>query len=154
MRRVLLAAAALTIPVSVATFGFSGIASAKAIHTKCTTVTGTLTTTLTLTNCKGGVTGDSSTAFTTSILVGTGGSNGTGGTITWTDDNTTTIGIVGTRPVSATKCPVSGSTAVHYRGKVTAQTGVGDSPIPGKITGELCIDPSGNVTALTSANVV
>jgi hypothetical protein len=141
MRRILLAAAALAIPVSVATVGLSGgVAGAKAVKITCTTITGTATGTIVVSGCTGGNTGGSSTALPAAALA-------TGGTITWTSGSTTTIAAPALKGTSAKKCPVAGSTAETFKAVVTGDTGDG-LKIPGKGTGAVCIDPSGNITAL------
>ncbi|HXW33944.1 MAG TPA: hypothetical protein VEJ87_05145 [Acidimicrobiales bacterium] len=146
MRRVILAVVALAIPVSVATVGLSGTAGAVTVTTKCTSISGPASGNITISGCTGGTTGGSSMPFAASSLA-------TGGTITWIDGNTTTVGAATlTSPAKLVKKCVklygTGSTEFSAKGKVTAQTGVGDSPIPGKYSGEVCEDPSGNLHAL------
>ena len=150
MRRVLLAAAALAIPVSVVTVGLSGgIASAKSVTTKCTTITGTASGTITLSGCTGGSTGGSSQPAPTLSLA-------TGGTITWINGNTTTFASPSVKvskklTKKCVKLYGSGSSEDQGKSTITSQSGTGDSPIPGKFTATVCIDGSGNVHALKPA---
>jgi hypothetical protein len=140
MRRVLLAAAALSIPISGLAVGLSISPAWAAVKITCTTVTGTETGTTTLSNCTGGVTGGSSLPLSSTVLA-------TGGTITWTSGSTTTVAAPVLKSTSAKKCPVSGSSADKFTAKVTGDTGDG-LKVPGKATGAVCLAPSGAITAL------
>lgn len=146
MRRVLLVLAALALPSSIATVAFSAPAGASGVTTKCTTITGPVTGNITISGCKGGSTGGSSQPFAAASLA-------TGGTITWSNGNTTTVGTakVTSSKKLTKKCVAkygTGASEFTAKGTVTAQSGTGDSPIPGKFSGEVCEDSSGNLHAL------
>jgi hypothetical protein len=137
----LLIAPLLAAPMLVAGFAFSGSpAFAGGVTISCTTITGNASSTIVASNCTGGNTGGSSQPINGTALA-------TGGTITWVSGSTTTIAAPKLKSTSAKKCPVAGSTADKVSGKVTGDTGDGIK-IPGKVKGAVCIDPSGNVTAL------
>lgn len=144
MRRVMLAVAALAIPItgaSAATLALTSTpAGAKGVTIECTKLAGTATGTIVASSCTGGNTGGSSTPISGTALEA-------GGTIVWTSGSTTTIAAPKLKDTSAKKCPVAGSLAEKVSGKVTADTGDGIK-IPGKVSGAVCVDPSGNVTAL------
>jgi hypothetical protein len=149
MRRVLLIAAALTIPFSAATLAFGGVAGAHTVKTTCTTITGTVSGTITLSGCTGGSTGGSSQPVATSSLA-------SGGTFTWINGNTTTFGaptLKSSKTLTKTcvKKYGAGSTEESAKGTVTGQSGTGDSPIPGVFKAEVCIDSAGNIHALKPA---
>jgi len=148
MRRVLLLAAALAIPLSGASVvALSGTAGA-AVKITCTTITGNISSTLTISGCTGGVTGGSSSAITSTALA-------TGGTIPWVSGSTTTISAPTLTPTSAKKCAgyVKGSlkgnpTAEKISATVTGDTGDGIK-VPGKAKGAVCLYPAtGAITAL------
>ncbi len=147
MRRVLLIVAALTIPFSAAaTLAFGGVAGAHTVKTTCTTITGTVSGTITLSGCTGGSTGGSSQPVATSSLA-------SGGTITWVNSNTTTFSaptLKSSKTLTKTcvKKYGSGSSEESAKGTITAQSGTGDSPIPGVFKAEVCIDSAGNIHAL------
>jgi hypothetical protein len=147
MRRVLLLAAALAIPVSGASFvALSNPAGAASPKISCTTLTGTAATTITVSGCTGGNTGGSSQPVPTSSLA-------TGGTIHWVSGSTTTVGAATLTSTSAKKCPgyvknaSSNPTADKFTAPVTGDTGNGIK-VPGKATGAVCISTSGAITAL------
>jgi hypothetical protein len=146
MRRALLLAAALAIPVSGASIALVGGQAWAGGSIKCTTITGTTTGTITISGCTGGNTGGSSVAMPTSSLA-------TGGTVHWVSGSTTTIGAANLVSTSAKKCPgyVKGGsnnpTADKVNGTVTGDTGDGIK-VPGTYKGAVCIDPAGNITAL------
>lgn len=147
MRRVLLLAAALAIPVTgmsvVALSG--GVAGAKAAKISCTTITGTVTGTITVSGCTGGNTGGSSEPTPTSTLA-------SGGTLDWVSGSTTTIDQPTLKTISAKKCPgyvkggSSNPTAESAKGTVSGDTG-DNIKIPGKFAGDVCVSSSGNITA-------
>ena len=139
MRRVLLAAAALSIPISGLAVGLSSPAWA-AVKITCKSVTGTETGTTTLSVCTGGNTGGSSHPLSSSVLA-------TGGTINWISGSTTTVGAPKLKATSAKKCPVAGSSADKFTATVTGDTGVG-LKVKGKAAGAVCLAPSGAITAL------
>jgi hypothetical protein len=145
MRRALLLAAALAIPVSGASVvALNGQAWAGA-KISCTTINGTVSGTITISGCTGGNTGGSSNPTPTSSLA-------TGGTIHWVSGSTTTFNQPTVKTVSAKKCPgyVKGGSnnpsAESASGTVTADTGDGIK-VPGKFKGEVCISSSGTITA-------
>jgi len=149
MRRALLLAAALVIPVAGATVAFAPSAFAGA-KIECTTISGT--TVLTVSGCTGGVTGGKASGLSITVLAG-------GGTIHWASGSTTTIAAPTITPTSAKKCPgyVKGTHTNPYTGKepvaekfsavVTADTGDGIK-VPGKASGAVCVAVNGNITAL------
>jgi len=148
MRRVILAAAALTIPISAfaATATMGGAASTKVVKIKCTTITGTIAS-IVVSGCTGGNTGGSSMPTPGTALA-------LGGTITWVSGSTTTIGAPTLTPVvPAKKCPgyvknaATEPTAEKFSATVTGDTGDGLA-IPGLSTGGVCIGLTGAITAL------
>lgn len=145
MRRVLLAAAALAIPVSAVTMVAvsPALAGGSEKSITCTTFTGTVTGTSTVSGCNGN-TGGGSQPLSSSALA-------TGGTVTWLNGDTTTIGTPTTKAVSAKKCPVSGSLADSFKATVTADT-TGLKKL-GTASGEVCISPTGAISALKPLKV-
>jgi hypothetical protein len=141
MRRALLMAAALAIPVSGLTVALSSPAGASSATIVCKTISGTAPTgTSTISNCKGGVTGGGSQPLNTGTLAA-------GGMITWLSGSTTTLATPVTTATSAKKCKVAGSTADKFKAKVSADTGDGIK-IPGVATGAVCVSPTGALSAL------
>jgi hypothetical protein len=146
MRRALLLAAALAIPVSGASVMALGTQAGAATSIVCTTITGTATSTITVSGCSGGSTGGSSKPANASTLA-------TGGTIDWVSGSTTTISAPTLTSTSAKKCPgyvkggSSNPTADKFTAKVTADTGDGIK-VPGSAKGAVCISSSGSITAL------
>jgi len=148
MRRILLTAAAvaaLAVPASVATVGLAAPAWAAGSIT-CTSISGSASTTITISGCTGGVTGGSSVPIAGSALA-------TGGTLHWVSGSTTTISAPVLTSTSAKKCPgyvkggSSNPTADKVAGTVTADTGDGIK-VPGKYSGAVCITSTGAVSAL------
>ncbi len=146
MRRALLLAAALFIPVAgVTTVAFAGEAVAGVTIT-CTTFSGTVTGTSTVSGCTGGNTGGGSQSFSSASLA-------TGGTITWLSGGSITIGAPTLTSTSAKKCPgyvkgaSSNPTADKVAGTVTGDVGDGIK-VPGKLKGAVCISASGSLSAL------
>ena len=147
MRRALLLAAALSIPLTGASLvAVTTPAFAAASKITCTTLTGNVSSTVTVSGCTGGNTGGSSEPIDSSTLA-------TGGTIDWVSGSTTTIGAPTLKSTSAKKCPgyVKGASSEPSADKisatVTADTGDG-LKVPGKATGAVCISQSGAITAL------
>lgn len=146
MRRALLLAAALAIPVSGVTTVALADPAVAAVTITCTSFTGTITGTAQVSGCTGGNTGGGSHAFTSASLA-------TGGTIPWLSGGSITIGAPTLTSTSAKKCPgyVKGATsnpvADKVAGAVTADVGDGIK-IPGKLKAEICISASGNLSAL------
>jgi hypothetical protein len=147
MRRALLLAAALSIPVSGATVALaSGGQAWAAGKISCTTITGNAASTITISGCTGGNTGGSSQPIPASALA-------TGGTVTWVSGSTTTISAPTLTSTSAKKCPgyVKGGSnnpsADKVSGTVTGDTGDGIK-VPGKYKGAVCIASDGTVSAM------
>jgi hypothetical protein len=145
MRRALLLAAALAIPVSGASVALvSGGQAWSGAKIVCTTVNGTITGNITISGCSGGNTGGSSNPIPTSSL-------SSGGTITWVSGSTTTISAATLVSTSAKKCPgyvkggSSNPSADKVSGTVTADTGDGIKT-PGKYKGAVCISSTGTIT--------
>jgi len=145
MRRILLLAAALAIPVSGASVALSGVPAWAGVSITCTTISGTAATTITISGCSGGVTGGSSVPIVASSLA-------TGGTATWVSGSTTTFGIPTLTPTSAKKCPDPTGTADKLTAPITADTGDGIK-VPGSAKGAVCIAKSGAVTALKALKI-
>jgi hypothetical protein len=146
MRRALLLAAALAIPVSGASVMALSTQAGAATKIVCTTITGSATSTITVSGCTGGKTGGSSKPVNTVTLA-------SGGTIDWVSGSTTTIGKPTLTSTSATKCPgyvkkgSNNPSAEKFTATVTADTGDGIK-VPGTAKGAVCISSSGAVTAL------
>ncbi len=145
MRRALLLAAALSIPVTGASLALAGGTAVAGVKIVCTNVNGTVSGTITISGCTGGVTGGSSTATPTSTLA-------TGGTIHWVSGSTTTFGAPTLVSKAGKKCPgyVKGASSNpsldKFSGAVTADTGDG-LKVPGKYSGTVCVSSSGTITA-------
>jgi hypothetical protein len=122
--------------------------------TVCSTVVGTVSGTIQLTNCvdaNGANTGGSTVPFPTLNLA-------TGGVFTWTSGKTTTTGAPATTVTKATKCPgyvkvKRGQTpppepsALKVESAVISDTA--GMKVPGKVKGAVCVGADGNtVTAL------
>ena len=146
MRRALLLAAALAIPVSGASVVALGTQAGAATTIVCTTITGNASSTITVSGCTGGNTGGSSKPVNATTLA-------SGGTIDWVSGSTTTVAAPTLTATSAKKCPgyvkggSSNPTADKFAGKVTGDTGDGIK-VPGTDKGAVCISSSGAVTAL------
>jgi hypothetical protein len=150
MRRLLVTLVAMLIPVGGLTLGLAGTAGAATGKITCLSISGTVSTTVTIGECTGGNTGGSSVPAPTLSLA-------TGGTTTWVSGSTTTTGIPTTTPVSATKCPgyvkpPKGTTppepsALSVTGSVTGDTGDG-MLLPATETGEVCVGTDGTITLL------
>lgn len=139
MRRIVLLAAALTIPVSGASLALGSGQAWAATKIVCTTISGNAGTQLVISGCSGGHTGGSSTALMGTALA-------SGGTIHWISGGSTTIAAPVLTATSAKKCPVARSTADKLTAAVTADTGDGIK-VPGVVKGAVCIDPALNITA-------
>ncbi len=148
MRRILLLAAALAIPVSGVSLALSSGAASAASGPKgktvCTNVSGTLSGTITISGCtdsNGANTGGASQPIN-------GTSIATGGTVPWVSGKTTTFGTPGTSSTSAKKCPgysktaTKNPTAIKFSGTVNADTA--GLKVPGKYSGEVCLATDGN----------
>jgi hypothetical protein len=148
MRRALLLAAALAIPVSgAAVVGLNGgVAGAKTVKTTCTTITGTITSTIVVSGCTGGNTGGSSEPIEATDLA-------SGGTIDWVAGTNTVIQAPALKSTSAKKCPgytKGGDVSAESFTAVVTSTNTGDLPATnGKATGAVCINSETDaVTAL------
>jgi hypothetical protein len=145
MRRVMLMAAALAIPLSGAILVVGSPAAWAGVKITCTTINGNLST-LTVSGCSGGNTGGRSEPISTLALE-------SGGTVTWVSGSTTTISRPALASTNAKKCPgyVKGASsepsAEKFTATVTADTGDGIK-VPGKAKGAVCISQSDNITAL------
>ena len=147
MRRMLLLAAALAIPVSGASVAALGSpAFAAGVKITCTTITGNAASTITVSGCTGGNTGGASKPIVATSLASCG-------TITWVSNTTTTLGPATLKSTSAKKCPgyvkggTNNPTADNFSAAVTGDSGNG-LKVPGKATGAVCISHSGDITAL------
>ncbi len=150
-RRMLGAALALTLTVSGAAL-VSGVQAwaATGPHGKvvCTTITGNVSSTITVSGCSGTAnTGTSTQPIPVASLAA-------GGTITWVNGKTTTISAATIVAKNAKKCPgyvkgapdSSNPSADKVSGTVNADTT--GLKVPGKYKGAVCISPSGDITAL------
>ncbi len=151
MRRVLLTAAAMLIPVAGLTLGIAGTAGAATGKITCTTLTGNAATTITISGCTGGNTGGSSQPLTAASLE-------SGGTVTWVSGSTTTSAAPTLTAASATKCPgyvkkaATNPVAEDFTASVTGDTGDGIL-IPGTEAGAVCIGTDGSITALKALKI-
>jgi len=133
MRRFMLVACALAVPVSLATVGLAGSASAGP-PVSCTKVTGTVTGNITLKGCSAGLGKGSAPAA----------SLASGGTITWkSHKGTTTFSATVTSPGQGA-CS-AGSTEYDATGTVTADTS-GKVTVGGAVSGRGCVSGSGKVS--------
>jgi len=139
MRRALLLAAAMTIPVSgAATVALGGVAGAAGAKITCTSLTGSAATTVTIGGCTGGNTGGSSVAMNGTLLA-------LGGVVHWVSGSTSTFAAPTLTPTSAKRCADPLGTALKASTVVTADTGDGIK-IPGKAKGTVCLARSGAVS--------
>jgi hypothetical protein len=111
----------------------------------CTTVTGTVTGTITISGCSGTAnTGASSQPLSVGALA-------SGGTVTWASTKTSTFSAAVTSATNAKKYPgyvkgaQSNPSAIKFSGTVTADTS--GMKIPGKYKGAVCVNGN-NITAL------
>jgi len=147
MRRILMLAAALAIPVSGATVALVSTPAWAGGSIVCTTLNNPSTGNLQATGCTVTPTGGSSAVFPFLALA-------SGGTIPWSNGQSTTIATPVVKSTSAKKCPgyskVKGATeptAVKFTAaSTTTSAGIKN---PGKATGEVCISADGStITAL------
>jgi hypothetical protein len=148
MRRLLTVAAAavaLSIPLSVAAVGLAGTAGAAATSSvTCTGLTGTITSTVTVSKCKpsGGKGYKSATGSAASLA--------SGGKLTWKSSKaTTTVGDTKASTVSPNECGAAG-TEYAFTGKVTAASTKGTG-IPKKgdaVKADACVSSTGAITLL------
>lgn len=118
-------------------FAFAVPGSAAAPGIACKSMTGTIDTTVTLKKCTGN-TGKASKPLPAAALA-------TGGTITWKNNQTTTVKLTVTQG-PGTKC-ATGSTEYDAKGKVTADT-TGSTAKKHKVAAKVCVAASGKVTLL------
>jgi hypothetical protein len=151
MRRILLTAAAMLIPVAGLTLGIAGTAGAATGKIECTTLTGTASTTIAFSGCTGGNTGGGSQPLNPVALA-------TGGTVTWLSGSTTTSGVPTLTDVAATKCPgyskgaATNPSADSFSAAVTGDTGDGIL-IPGTEAGEVCVGTDGSISLLKALKI-
>ena len=151
MRRSLLLAAALAIPLSGALVGLSSTVASAGVKITCTTITGSDAGTVTVSGCTGGDTGGKSKPISATTLAG-------GGTVTWNTGNTTHFNkpVLGT--AKATHCPGYVKPAKgqpqpafpeleKFSGVVSADHGDTGLKVPGKYKGEVCVSSTGHITA-------
>jgi hypothetical protein len=152
MRRLLTvaaAAAALSIPLSAATVGLAGTAGAAATSSiTCKGLTGTITTTVTVSKCTpfGGKGYRTASAPAASLA--------SGGNLTWSNSKaTTTIGKTSAKVASPNKCTTG--TEYSFSGRVTAVSTHGTG-IPKKgdaVRASACVTSSGAVTLLPGSKM-
>lgn len=151
MRRIMLLAAALTIPVSGVSLALSTGQAGAATKIACTSMNGSASSTITISGCTGGNTGGSSQPLSAAALAA-------GGTVNWVSGSTTTFAAPTLTSTSAKKCPgyvkgaSSNPSADKFAGTVTADTGDGIK-VPGTYKGAVCISTSGAITALKTLKV-
>jgi hypothetical protein len=151
MRRILLLVAALSIPAAGASLALSGGAASAASGPKgktvCTTISGTASTTVTISGCtdvNGANTGGGSQPLTVGALAN-------GGTVTWDSGFTSTFSAATLVSTSAKHCPgyvkngTSNPTADKISGTLPGPDTAGFK-IPGKYKGEVCISSTGVIT--------
>jgi hypothetical protein len=138
IRMSIAAAAAVAVPLGGAVIFDASPASAAFVGIKCTTITGTVSGTVTVSGCNGN-TGGSSTTMPTSTLL-------SGGTVTWVNTKTTTIGspTVSSVTGSAKTC-TSTQSEEKATGAVTADT-TGSAPVPGAYKIFVCVTSKGKIT--------
>jgi hypothetical protein len=114
----------------------------------CTTISGNVSSDVTVSGCSGGDTGGGSVALPATELA-------TGGTIDWLSGGSTTIGAPTLTSTSAKKCPgyvkngppASEPTAEAFTTTVTKDTGDG-LKLPGSAKGSVCLATDGTISAL------
>ena len=147
MQRALLWAVALVISVSGASLvALTSPAGAATSKITCTTIAGTVQTTIEIGGCTGGNTGGGSQPIP-------GAAFGVGWTIPWVSGSTTTVSLSMPMGISAKKCAgyVKGSpsnpAAIKFAGTVIADSG-DNLRVPGNLTATYCLFPSGQLTVL------
>ena len=145
MRRVLLALAVLTIPLSVVTVAFGSPAWAKTKAEKsitCKKFSGTISGTVTASGCNGNTGGGSQTIAATALA--------TGGTVQWSNGKTTTIGAPTLGSVTNKKCKATGDSAESVSAPVMADT-TGLTTL-GTLTTQVCISGT-SISALKPVKI-
>jgi len=136
----------------------SAFASGPSGKTVCSTMTGNSSTTISISGCvdaKGANTGGGAAPISIVTLAA-------GGTVVWNSTLTTTFAAPVIKAGNAKKCPgyvkpTKGvtpppePTEVKFKGAVTADTS--GMKVPGKYQGDVCVDTSGNITALKPLKV-
>jgi hypothetical protein len=128
----LLAIATVAGSASVAVF--AGPASAVTKSIKCSSLTGNISSTVTLAGCTGN-TGKASMAMPATALA-------SGGTINWVNGKSTTVTL--TVKQKGTACP-AGSSEYQATGKVTADT-TGSATVGGAASAKVCVSATGAIT--------
>jgi hypothetical protein len=127
------------------TIVFAGPASAKTKVEKsitCRSFSGTVSGTITMSGCNGNTGGSSAPLNATSLA--------TGGKISWTNGDSTTIASPTLGSVKSSKCKASGDLAESVSAAVKADT-TGLSSL-GTLTTQVCV-ANGNVTALKPVKI-
>jgi hypothetical protein len=136
----LLTVVALAGPTLMASASFAGPASAAPPGIKCSTLTGNINNTVTLSGCTGNTGGGS--------MPISAGSFASGGPIPWLNGKTTTVtnssSSTETDGTEAKKCSTPAETEFESTGKVTADT-TGSTTVGAKVKSEACVKlPPGN----------
>jgi hypothetical protein len=151
MRRSLLLAAALAIPLSGALIGLTSNVAGAGVKITCTNITGNDASTITVSGCTGGNTGGKSKPISATALAA-------GGTVTWNSGSTTHFNKPVLATAKATHCPgyvkpAKGQpqpafpTLEKFSGVVSADHGDTGLKVPGKFKGEVCVSKTGAITA-------
>jgi hypothetical protein len=111
---------------------FASPAFASFTGIKCTTLSGNIASTVTLSGCNGNTGGSSQPLLATSLA--------SGGTITWSNTQTTTVTLTVSSPTGGT-CPAH-TTLEEAKGKSTADT-TGSAPVGGKVKVFVCLTSAG-----------
>ncbi len=130
------AAVATALPIGGAIALTGSPAGASTVTIKCGVLTGTETGTTQLSSCNAN--GGSTKAAQTSTLL-------TGGTIKWANGDKTTFGAPTVTSVATPNCVTAGSSEDSVKGAVTKDKDH-TVAVPGKYKGDVCIDPSGNLS--------
>jgi hypothetical protein len=118
----------------------------------CTTLSGSASSTVTVSGCSGGDTGGGSQPVNAATLA-------TGGTIPWLSGGSVTINAPTLTAASAKHCPgyvknaSSEPSADTFTATVTSDTGDGLKALPGSAKGAVCIGTDGSITALKPLQV-
>ena len=124
--------------VSMSVVGVSGAFATPAwafTGIKCSTLTGNIASTVTLSGCTGNTGGASTPLLATSLA--------SGGTITWTNSQTTTVTLSVSSPAGGT-CPPK-TTLEQAKGTTTADT-TGSAPVGGKVKVLVCLTKTGGLS--------
>jgi len=147
MRRIMLVAAALSVPLAASTAGLVALAgpAGASAPVSCTTMSGNVAGRLTLKGCGGGL--GKGTAIGSLFPAG-------GGAITWKGEHkgTTTIGNVTFASPGQGGCK-TGSVEQDITGTVTANTSKADI-LNTTVSGRVCVDGAGNQNLVTHTTLV